>query len=84
MFRASASVKTDAESAALQRRVAAWLYLEYRIHASELEKTDSRYQAYIEIGRSVQKGLRKTKHPADRELADIVRKRLLTHRGESE
>lgn len=76
MFRSHHSVKVAAESAALDRRVAAWLYLEFRVRACKLPATDPDHLAYLRLGKLIKKGLLRTGETADREIVELVQRRL--------
>lgn len=53
LFYEAASVKADEERAALERRVAAWLYLEHRVRAHDLPEEDPRKALWQELGEIV-------------------------------
>ena len=75
-FRSSQEAKRNAEEAAVARRVAAWLYLEYRVHAGELDDAEPMKQIYLKVGQELLKSLFKKGRDKDRQLALNVRKRL--------
>jgi hypothetical protein len=81
LFRQSTAIKRDSEAAALDRRVAAWLYLEHRLRAGELDERDPIHGLYLSLGRTIIKGLNKTRKKADRALAKEIRERLKQSQG---
>ena len=50
LFHGSRDVKQDSERAALELRIAAWLYLEHRVHFAKLNEDE--LKSYRELGRS--------------------------------
>jgi hypothetical protein len=52
LFHGSRSTKRDSEKAALELRIAAWLYLEYRIKIPKVKGDVSLRELYRELGRS--------------------------------
>ena len=52
LFHGSRLVKQDSERAALELRIAAWLYLEHRVHFAKLKENEELLKSYRELGRS--------------------------------
>jgi hypothetical protein len=53
LFFEAQAIKVSEEEAALERRLAAWLYLEHRIRARELSPDDPRRRQWSRLGRQV-------------------------------
>jgi hypothetical protein len=69
-------IKADQERAALERRLAAWLYLEHRIGAAVLPDSDSRKRLWRELGEVVAADLFLSEDEADQSLALTITERL--------
>lgn len=69
-------IKEDQETAALERRLAAWFYLEHRIRAGRLDDTDERNRAWRELGELVASDLFQSDDEADQVLANDITQRL--------
>ena len=69
LFYQNSKVKKDAAEAALSQRLAAWLYLEYRLNAGKNTEGDELKNLYNHLGNLVVKGLYGGKDPKDKELA---------------
>jgi hypothetical protein len=69
-------IKTDQERGALERRVAAWLYLEHRVGAGELVDDDPRKQQWRELGELVAADLFTSDEEADQALASEITERV--------
>lgn len=52
LFHGSHSIKQDSQNAALERRIAAWLYLEHRVRASGNQMGEDMRALYQDLGRS--------------------------------
>jgi hypothetical protein len=76
LFYEATEIKVDQERAALERRLAAWLYLEHRVHASELSNEDPRRALWLELGETVVADLYVTGEDADMDLATKIEERL--------
>ncbi|HYV49819.1 MAG TPA: caspase family protein [Myxococcaceae bacterium] len=62
-------LKRDRERAALERRLAAWLYLEHRLQAGSRTEDDPLRVLHQKLGRQVAGGLYQSDAPGDIELA---------------
>jgi Trypsin-like peptidase domain len=69
-------IKADQERAALERRVGAWLYLEHRLGAGDLDESDSRKRLWRELGELAAYGLFLSSDEADQSLALLITERL--------
>ena len=69
-------INKDYEKAALERRLAAWLYLEHRVDAARLDDTDQRKNTWRELGKIVASDLYLSDDEADQDLADKITQRL--------
>ena len=78
LFYEITEIKKDHERAALDRRVAAWLFLEHVHHAGELPGTDERNQLWQRLGESVAAELFDSPHAAHRDLAREITGRIAT------
>ena len=76
LFFEATAIKADQERAALERRVAAWLYLEHRVSAGELENDDPRRAQWRELAEIVVAELYVTGEDADLDLAIRIEERL--------
>jgi hypothetical protein len=73
LFYEAKSIKADQEQAALERRLAAWLYLEHRVNARDLPDADPRRMLWRNLGETVVADLYLSSENADVDLAaDIV------------
>lgn len=70
------SIKKDQERASLERRLGAWLYLEYRVHAGDLTDSDHRKQLWRELGESAAADLFLSSDSSDQILAHEISERL--------
>jgi hypothetical protein len=78
LFHRSFPLKRDSERAALERRVAAWLYLDQRLDAGAMNKGEELYELYVSLGKEVANGLLNLGGDADRQLGMTIRKRVKT------
>ncbi len=69
-------IKEDQEKAALERRMAAWFYLEYRVGAGRLDELDERKRVWRELGELVASDLFLSDDEADQALANKITERL--------
>jgi hypothetical protein len=69
-------IKADQEKAALERRLAAWLYLEHRVGAGHLADSDKRKQLWRELGELVASDLFLSDDQTDQDLALAITTRL--------
>jgi len=69
-------INRDYEKAALERRLAAWLYLEHRVHAAQFDDADQRKHVWRELGKIVASDLYLSDDDADQALADEITQRL--------
>ena len=76
LFAAARALKRDRESAALEYRIAAWLYLEYRVQAASLPPGDELRKLYRELGQSTAATLYESDAEADLRLAKDIRSRV--------
>lgn len=73
LFAMSKSVKRDQERAALERRIAAWLYLEHRVKPAGLSEKE--VSLYNELGTQTAAALYESDAPEDSALAEEIRRR---------
>jgi hypothetical protein len=76
LFYEAPKIKADEEGAALERRLAAWLYLEHRVHAGDLADGDPRKALWRELGETVAGDLYQTGEDADINLAERIEEKL--------
>jgi hypothetical protein len=76
LFYEATEIKADQERAALERRLAAWLYLEHRVRATELPEEDERKALWRELGETVVADLYATGDDADLDLAVHIEEAL--------
>jgi len=76
LFYEITEIKEDQEQAALERRLAAWLYLEYRVGAARLDDADQRKRVWRELGEIIAGELYESKDGADQALAEVITQRL--------
>jgi hypothetical protein len=76
LFYEATAIKADQERAALERRVAAWLYLEHRVNAGELADDHPRRAQWRELAEMVMADLFVTGHDDDLELALRIEEKL--------
>jgi hypothetical protein len=76
LFHGSRLAKQDSERAALERRIAAWLYLEHRVGFAKLKDDEESLKAYRELGRSAIDALYDLGDDESLELASIIEDRL--------
>lgn len=69
-------IKMDRERSALERRLAAWLYLEHRLDAGRLDMSDPRWARWRNLGIAVAVDLYAADAEADRVLADSISERI--------
>jgi len=69
-------IKADEEKAALELRLAAWLYLEHRVGAGDLADSDERRQLWRELGEIVASDLFLSDDQSDQDLALEITKRM--------
>jgi hypothetical protein len=71
-----ASIKVDQERAALERRLAAWLYLDQRVGAGALQEDDPKRILWLETGQLVAADLFESASDADQMLALKITEKL--------
>jgi Trypsin-like peptidase domain len=76
LFYEATEIKADQERAALERRLAAWLYLEHRVRAGELLDEDPRKALWLELGETAVADLYVTGEDADVELAARIEEKV--------
>jgi hypothetical protein len=76
LFYEVTDIKTDQESSALERRLAAWLYLEHRVGAAALSDSDKRKKLWRELGDVVVADLYNSADEADHALAQQIDEKL--------
>jgi hypothetical protein len=76
LFHRSFPLKRDSERAALERRVAAWLYLDQRLNAGETGKGSPLHDVYVRLGKEVASGLLDLGEDVDVQLAKTIRNRV--------
>jgi hypothetical protein len=76
LFYEITEIKEDQEQAALERRLAAWLYLEHRVGAAQLDDADQRKRVWRELGEIIAGDLYNSMDDSDQALADKITKRL--------
>lgn len=76
LFYGSQLVKRDAERAALERRIAAWLYMEYRLSPRVLDDDDPLKVMYREAGILTVAELYERGEESDLALAEMIEERL--------
>jgi hypothetical protein len=76
LFHGSRLAKQDSERAALERRIAAWLYLEHRVGFAEFKRDEELLRSYRELGRSSIDALYDLGDDQSLELAFYIEKRL--------
>jgi hypothetical protein len=76
LFYEITEIKQDQEQAALERRLAAWLYLEHRVGAAQLDDADRRKHTWRELGQIIAGDLYLSNDDADQALADAITQRL--------
>jgi tetratricopeptide (TPR) repeat protein len=69
LFYEVTDIKRDHERSAMERRVAAWLYLQHRVGANRLDDSDPRRAQWQELGTGVAAELYQTGLEADKILA---------------
>jgi hypothetical protein len=75
LFHGSRLAKLDSERAALERRMAAWLYLD-RVRFAKLQEDDELLKSYRELGRSTIDALYDLGNDESLDLASYIEKRL--------
>jgi hypothetical protein len=76
LFHRSFRLKHDSEQAALERRIAAWLYLDIRLKAAAKPKDDPLRERYVQLGRAAVQALYARAGQDDQELARFIQERL--------
>jgi Trypsin-like peptidase domain len=76
LFYEVTEIKADQERAALERRLAAWFYLEHRLGAKNLTESDERKRLWRELGEVVASDLFLSDDEADQTLALSITERL--------
>lgn len=76
LFSAGKNMKLDREQAALEHRIAAWFYLEYRIKAGTLPPDDARYKLYYDLGQTAVASLYDSEEEKDFKLAEDILSKL--------
>jgi TIR domain/Trypsin-like peptidase domain len=69
-------VKADQEKGALERRIAAWLYLDQRLKAADLPSDSALRQAWVETGQLCAEGLFESVLDSDIELAVYISEKI--------
>jgi TIR domain len=72
LFAEGAAIKQDAERAALERRLAAWLYLHHRLHAGERDPDDPARMQWRALGIQVSDDLMRDPDNDDFDLGDEI------------
>lgn len=72
LFNEVEEIKQDLEKSALERRIAAWLYLDLRVGADRLDGSDDLRRIWKELGDLVVTGLYDSDDAADHALADEI------------
>jgi Caspase domain len=76
LFHGSRPAKQDSERAALERRIAAWLYLEHRVGLAKLKEDGELLKTYRELGQSAIDALYDLGDDASFALASFIEKSL--------
>ena len=76
LFHGSRLAKQDSERAALELRIAAWLYLEHRVHFAKLKEDEELLKSYRELGRSAIDALYDLGDDESLDLASYIEDRL--------
>jgi hypothetical protein len=76
LFYGSRLAKQDSERAALERRIAAWLYLEHRVGFAKLKDDEEMLKVYRELGRSAKDALYDLGDDGSIDLASFIEDRL--------
>jgi hypothetical protein len=76
LFHGSRLAKLDCERAALERRIAAWLYLEHRVRRARLKEDAALLRSYRDLGRSAIDALYDLGDEASLDLASDIEDRL--------
>ena len=76
LFYGSYPLKIDSERAALERRIAAWLYLEHRLKAGGLAAEDPLRTLHGSLGRAAVSGLYDRGAERDLQLASVIEAKL--------
>ena len=69
-------IKRDQERASLERRIAAWLYLDQRVRASELSLDDPRRGDWVRIGQLAAAELFDSPEELDQKLAEEISEKI--------
>ena len=69
-------IKRDQEVGALERRIAAWLYLDQRLRASDLPEGDPRRLAWIETGQLAAAALFDSDLDSDQDFALYISEKI--------
>jgi Trypsin-like peptidase domain len=69
-------ISQEQEKSALERRLAAWFYLDLRVGASQLDGSDNRNQVWRELGELVASDLYLSDDEADQALANEILRKL--------
>ena len=69
-------ISADQERSALERRLAAWFYLDLRVGADQLDDSDERKRIWRELGKLVASDLYLSDDEADQTLADKITEKL--------
>jgi hypothetical protein len=70
------AIKRDQERASLERRLAAWLYLDRRVRAGDLPPEDPRRRDWVEIGQLAAGVLFDSPDAADQALAEEISEKI--------
>jgi hypothetical protein len=76
LFHGSRLAKQDSERAALELRIAAWLYLEHRVRFAKLREDEELLKSYRELGRSAIDSLYDLGDDQSLDLASHIEERL--------
>ena len=76
LFYSNRDLKSDSERAALERRIAIWFYLTFRLKAGRLADTDRLKNFYEELARATTNGLYDLGGNDDIELAAFIEEQM--------
>ncbi|MCX6876524.1 MAG: caspase family protein [Verrucomicrobia bacterium] len=76
LFHGNRIAKQDNEKAALELRIAAWLYLEHRVSSPEIRRDQVKWELYRELGRAAKDALYDLGDDESLNLAEKIENRL--------
>jgi hypothetical protein len=76
LFSAGKGMKRDRERAALEHRIAAWLYLEHRLKTGSSDRDDALKKLYRELGQLAAAALYDSGTDEDLALAEDIQTRV--------